>query len=178
MSIIGGGGYFGIDVGSDGVRQIEGALELGANISVDLLIVTANVHVLAGFYFSMNALGTSFSGYLRIGGSVDLLGIISVSIELYLALAYSTNHDEIVGSASLTVSVHVMFLSKTLTLSVEKHFAVPGRSSADRAGSVSKQALNDQHVEGADAGDGAVPPPTFEQIMTIDDWRLYRQAFV
>ena len=57
----------------------------------------------------MNAQGTTFSAYLRIGGSVDLLGLISVSIELYLALAYSTNHSEIVGTASLTLGMHVIF---------------------------------------------------------------------
>jgi hypothetical protein len=130
VSFIAGGGYLKLDIDSHrGVNAIEGALELGADLSVDLAIVSAEVHALAGFYFAMTPTGTSFSGFLRVGGSVDLLGLISVSIELFLQLGYTDQNSRIAGSASLTLSVHLLFVTKSVTLHMEKHFDVPSRSS-------------------------------------------------
>ena len=136
VSLIAGGGYLAIEVGSAGVRRVEGSLELGANLTVDLLIVSANVHVLAGFFFSYStqadATHVQFDGYLRIGGSVDLLGTISISVELVLELGYDNTDSphEILGSASVTVAVSVLMISKSFTLSVEKHFPIPGVAAA------------------------------------------------
>jgi IPT/TIG domain len=167
VSLIGGGGYLGIEVGAEGIRQIEGAIDLGASISVDLAIVTANVHVLAGFYFGMttDATGTrtTFSAFLRIGGEVDLLGIISVSIELYLQLTYAsaTDHSSITGTATLTLSVHVLFVTKSFTLSVQKTFAVPGASGSA--------------IAAADAAAGG--PVSFDELITLADWQTYCAAF-
>jgi hypothetical protein len=165
VSLIGGGGFFGIEVGAEGVRQIEGAIELGANISVDLAIVTANVHVLAGFYFGMTTTSsetkTKFAAFLRIGGSVDLLGIISVSIELYLELAYATDHNTITGTASLTLSVQILFATKSFTVSVTKTFAVPGSASFA--------------IAAAAAAPGG--PVSFDELITLADWETYCAAF-
>jgi hypothetical protein len=167
VSLIGGGGFLGIEVGAEGVRQIEGAIELGANISVDLLIVTANVHVLAGFYFGMtntsSGTNTTFAAFLRIGGSVDLLGIISVSIELYLQLGYSSDgsYSSITGTASLTLSVQILFATKSFTVSVTKTFAVPGSSSSA--------------IAAADAAPGG--PVSFDELIKLADWETYCAAF-
>jgi hypothetical protein len=165
VSLIGGGGFLGIEVGAEGIRQIEGAIELGANISVDLAIVTANVHVLAGFYFGMTTTSsgtqTTFAAFLRIGGSVDLLGIISVSIELYLELAYTSAHDSLTGTASLTLSVQILFATKSFTVSVTKTFAVPGSSGSA--------------ITAADAAPGG--PVSFDELMTLADWETYCAAF-
>jgi hypothetical protein len=179
VSLLGGGGYFVIDVGSDGIHQIEGSLELAAQLDIDLLIVTANVHAMAGFYFKVDSTGTSFSGFVRIGGSVDLLGLISVSIELYLALAYDSVSDSIFGSATLTLSVHVLFVTKSLTLSAEKRFPVPGSSSSPRA--LRPAAALAAPAGGAPPAAGAPPgepaPAPLDSWMTIDEWRTYCQAF-
>jgi hypothetical protein len=134
VSLIAGGGFLAVELDATGLRRVEAAVELGANIMVDLLIVSASVHVLAGFYFSLTEAtpdtpaAVQFDGYLRIGGSVDLLGIASVSVELVMTLGYDseTAPNAIIGSASVTVSVSVLMLSKSFTLSVSKRFPIPG----------------------------------------------------
>lgn len=111
ISFIGGGGFFAIGVNTHGVEQIEGCLEFGGNLTVGLGIVTANVHVLGGFYFGIKQAPDTgqaqlnFSAYLRIGGSVDLLGIVSVSIELYIGLDYDDSRKVIAGDGRSTPAV-------------------------------------------------------------------------
>ena len=90
VSMLGGGGYLAIEVDTAGVRRIEGAVEVGAETAIDLAVVTASVHVMVGFYFGFTQMAggaaIDFSGYLRIGGCVDLLGVAGVSIELALSM--------------------------------------------------------------------------------------------
>jgi hypothetical protein len=163
VSFIAGGGFFCVDVGSDGVHEIQGSLELGADLSVDLAIVKAEVHAMAGFYFGLTNSGatsgptTTFSGFLRVGGSVDLLGLIGVSIELYLQLTY-TDKSRIGGSASLTLSVHLLFVTKSVTLHMEKHFDVPG-------------------THALTAGLVALGPVSFGDLISPDAWNVYLGAF-
>jgi hypothetical protein len=177
VAFIGGGGYFILDVGADGIHQVEGSLELAAQMDVDLVIVTASVYVMAGFYFMVSQTDTSFSGFVRIGGSVDLLGIISVSLELYLALAYDTSSSppsSIVGTASLTLSVHVLLVTKTLTLSVEKRFPVPGANQPAAPSAIRPAAIASRAADQP----GEPGPPAMDSWLSIDEWRTYRQAFV
>jgi hypothetical protein len=170
LSFIGGGGFFAVDVGTGGINEIQGSLELGGNLSLDLALVTANVHVLAGFYFAWTASDVAFSAFLRVGGSVDLLGLISVSVELCLALGYNSGHTAVEGSASLTLSVHVLFTSKSITLTVHKSFPVPGAADVTAIAPAASMAVR------------AVTPPTppgatFHLTMPLGDWQTYCQAF-
>jgi hypothetical protein len=158
VSFIAGGGYFLLDVDTHGINDIEGALELGADLSVDFVIVSAEVHALAGFYFSVTAQGSSFSGFLRVGGSVNLLGLVSVSIELFLQLAYTTNNSQIAGSASLTLSVHLLFVTKSVTLHMEKHFDVPS-------------------IGGPHTHLDAAASTSFGELISPDAWNAYLTAF-
>ena len=134
VSLIAGGAYLAVEVDATGIRRVEGSLELGANLTIDFVIVSANVHVIAGFFFSYDEVdGVQFDAYLRIGGSVNLLGIISLSIELVLTLGYNNqgkNPTKITGSASVTVSVSVLMMSQSFTLSASKDFPLPGASSS------------------------------------------------
>jgi hypothetical protein len=161
VSMIGGGGFLAIDVDTQGITSIEAALELGANITISLFIVSANAHVLAGFYFGWQSPKIAFSAFLRIGASVDLLGLISVSIDLYIDLGYSSDHSYIWGEASLTVSVHVLFVTQSFTLHAEKRFDVSS-GSAPKA---------------ADARFAALAGASFDDLMDVLDWQTYCQAF-
>jgi hypothetical protein len=163
--MIGGGGFLAVQLTTKGIDLIEGSLELGGNISIDLAIVSANAHVLAGFYFNMTSgQGFAFAGYLRIGAFVSVLGLISVSIELYLALDFSakTKPSTIGGEASLVVGIHLLFIDKSVTLHTERHFAVPQRANIPIVGGVHFPFLSD---------------PSFDELMSLDDWRSYCQAF-
>ena len=169
VALIAGGGYLAVEIDSTGVQRVEGSLELGANLTVDLVIVSANVHVMAGFFFSYDATqGVSFDGYLRIGGSVSLLGIVSISVELVLSLAYNTDTtppDALVGTASVTVSVSVLMVSKSFTLSVSKRFPVPGGGASAAIGGPSADTFSPSGGAG------------FGDLMTRGDFAAYCAAF-
>jgi hypothetical protein len=154
VSMIGGSGFFALEVDTAGVRRIEGAIEVGANITVNLAIVSANVHVMAGFYFGLKRVGDrdqiDFSAYLRIGGSVELLGIAGVSIDINMSMTLEFDGGRPVsigGRATVSVSVHLLMFSKSLSLSTEKHFAI---------------AAND---------------PSFDELVTEEDWETYCRAY-
>jgi hypothetical protein len=54
---------------------------------------------------------------------VDVLGLISASIELYLELTYETASGKAVGRATLTIEISIFFLSFSVSISCEKKFA-------------------------------------------------------
>jgi hypothetical protein len=165
VAMIGGGGYFAMELDTRDIQLIEGAIELGANLTVDLAVVEANVHIMAGFYFAIKRTGQStqldFSAYLRIGGAVELLGIAGLSIEIYLALTYEGDMQppSIGGRAAVTVGVHLLMFTTSVTLSTERHFPIPGAGSAGGGG-------------GAGPGD-----PTFDDLIDPTAWQTYCQAF-
>lgn len=177
VSLIAGGAYLAVEVDATGIRRVEGSLELGANLTIDFVIVSANVHVIAGFFFSYDEVdGVQFDAYLRIGGSVNLLGIVSLSIELVLTLGYDNqgkNPTKITGSASVTVLVSVLMMSQSFTLSASRDFPLPGASSSGSgpgpAGPVGPAAPAVTATAPGRAG--------FGDLMTQADFATYCKAF-
>ena len=49
VSLIGGGGFLAVVVGTDGVREIEAALEFGAQIAINLGVASGSVYIKGGF---------------------------------------------------------------------------------------------------------------------------------
>ncbi len=45
------------------------------------------MYVLAGIYYGMEDEQSELTGYVRLGGELDILGLISVSLEFYLGLS-------------------------------------------------------------------------------------------
>jgi hypothetical protein len=165
VSLIGGGGYFGIVLNTKGVEKIDGALDLGGNISIDLVVASANVHVLAGFYFAImktpsqetpNETVTEliFAAFVRIGGSVEVLGIVGISVEIFVELIYQPKPlpGTISGRASVTVGVHLLMFSKSIVLSVGCCFEIG-------------------------TGALALKDPSFDDMVTLGDWTEYCRAF-
>jgi hypothetical protein len=77
---------------------------------------------MAGIYFKLTANDTTLSGFVDLGGEVDVLGIISISVDFNLSLTYDTASGKVTGRATLTVSVHVLFFSASVQLSVERSY--------------------------------------------------------
>ena len=131
VSMFGGGGFFAITLQPHGLKTLEAAFEFGASISVDFGVASGGVHAMAGIYFKMEvnddgSLTAQLTGYFRMGGHVRALGIISVSIELYLELTYiASGPDEgkCTGRAELTIEVSVLFFSVSVTITAERKFA-------------------------------------------------------
>jgi hypothetical protein len=152
VSLFGGGGFFAINLGPVGVVSIEASLEFGASIALDLGVASGQATIMAGFYFKMSGSGFSLTGYFRASGSLSVLGIITVSVEFYLGLTYTTKGmigekypGKLWGQATLTVKIKIVFFSISVGISLERVFA------------------------GSD--------PTFRQLLEPDHWAAYCRAF-
>ena len=78
---------------------------------------------MAGIYFRMEANAASLAGYFRLEGHVDVLGLITASLELYLELRYEFETGKAVGRATLTIEVSVFLFSGSVTIRCERKFA-------------------------------------------------------
>ncbi len=145
---LGGGGYFGIGIAASGITFIAAALEAGASVALNLGVAAGAVTMMLGVYFRWEAGDSKLDGYLRIAGSMSVLGLITVSVEFRMGLVYnSATPGKLKGYATLTVKVKVLFFNKTVTIGVERTI----RSSP-----------ND---------------PTFKDAMTLADWAYYLESF-
>ena len=132
VSFFGGGGFFHLQLDTAGMKALEVSLEFGATAALDLGVASGEVHIMAGIYFSLQRkegstdLAAILTGYLRLGGSLNVLGIISISIEFNLSFTYDSVRDKAYGRATLTVSVHVLFFSASVELTVERAFGGSG----------------------------------------------------
>ena len=123
VSLFGGGGFFSLGVQAGGPLEVEASIEFGGNISLDIIVASGGVHVMAGIYFKLAGDQVSLSGYLRAGGALEVLGLITITAEFYLALNYV--NGKVSGDASLTVGIEILFFSTHVTLSVHREFAGP-----------------------------------------------------
>lgn len=128
VEIFGGGGFVHLIVDADGVQMVEGALEFGGNFAFDIGVASGGVHAMAGIYFQLKGTDSDLTGFIDIGGEVSVLGIISISLDMNISLSWkhSDQGNEIEGRATLTVSVHVLFFSASVELSVERSFSAGG----------------------------------------------------
>lgn len=121
--MFGGGGFFGVTIDPNGVQILEASFEFGAAISIDLGVASGGVSVMAGIYFRMEQDDASLTGYFRLAGHVDVLGLITASLELYLALRYEFESGKAVGEASLTIEISLFIFSGSVTVRCERKFA-------------------------------------------------------
>ena len=130
VSLLGGGGFFHIQLDTSGILMLEAALEFGAAACINLGVASGSVHIMAGVYFAMGKKDgkdlSVLSGYLRLGGELSVLGLISISLEFVLSFGYE--NGKAAGRATLMVKVEVLFFSKSVEITVEKKF---GGSSGD-----------------------------------------------
>jgi hypothetical protein len=141
-----------MELDMNGIRQIEAALEFGASVSLNFGVASGGVSVMAGIYFKMTFEGdhnsTQLTGYVRINGAVSVLGLITASLELYLALTYLSDPGKAYGEASLKIKVEVLFFSTSVTVYTKKTFA------------------------------GSGSDPNFQMCITEGEWQEYCGAFV
>ena len=129
VAFFAGGGFFAITISPKGLKVIEAAFEFGAAVEMSFVVASGSLSVMAGIYFRLELQGDTqavqLTGYFRARGEVDVLGLISASIELYLELSYRAigGASKAVGKASISVEVSVCFLSFSVSVTCEKQFA-------------------------------------------------------
>ena len=168
---IGGGGFFNIGLGLDGVELLEASFEFGASVAIDLGIAAGEVHLLGGMYYKAEQVEEQgqqveqimLTAYIRMGGSLAILGIVTVSLEFYLALQYQDPPNELWGQATLTIEIEVLFFSQPIELSVERRLAGPSNGQSAVAGG----------LRVAQLGGGE----RFSELVEEGDWTEYVEAF-
>ena len=152
VAFIGGGGWFLIRLSPDGLDVLELGLEAGAVLAVDFGVASGSISAMLGIYMRLEGDEGSLSGYFRLRGEVDVLGMISASIELYLELTYEFDTGKMFGRAQITVKVEVFCFSTSVKITAERRFA------------------------------GSVGDPSFRDVMVLSDgtspaWSKYCLAF-
>ena len=119
-----GFGYFGLKLSTAGLERIQASMELGAMVAVNFGVASGVVSASFGMMFSRDMTkGIALDAHFRISGSVRVLGLVTVSIDMYLALEWHEDAPcKLTGRATLAVKVKVAFFSKTVRLSVDKSF--------------------------------------------------------
>jgi hypothetical protein len=136
--VFGGGGFFGLAIGADGIEEIQVSLEFGAAISINLGVASGGVSIMAGIYFSLQTVPekqVQLTGFLRADGNLSVLGIIQISMEFYLAFTY-LDPGQCYGTATISVSVSVLFFSVSVSATMTKTFG--GGSDPDFADAISQ----------------------------------------
>jgi hypothetical protein len=128
VSLFGGGFFFGFKVNPDGLVILEGAIEFGASISVNLGIASGSVSAMAGLYFKIEGSDVTLAGYFRLRGEVSALGLVTVSVEVYLEMRYESASGKCVGTATIRMEVDVTLFSVTIEATVTKKFAGGGKN--------------------------------------------------
>jgi hypothetical protein len=123
VMFLGGGGFFGLRLNPQGLVLLEASLEFGAVLALDFVVASGSVSCMAGIYFRLEAKDGSLTGYVRIRGEVDVLGLISASLEMYMGLTYEFGSGKVVGRATITIEVEVLFFSESVSVSCERKFA-------------------------------------------------------
>jgi hypothetical protein len=151
VMIFGGSGFFAVAVGLDGVEGLEVQLEFGGNWALDFGVASGGVYAMAGIYIGFDGPTdtTTLTGYVRAGGHLSVLGIVSISLEFYLGLTYQKVGDSgrAWGEARMTFEVEVLFFSVGFTAEVRREFA------------------------------GSSHARTFQDALAPDEWAEYCDAF-
>jgi hypothetical protein len=130
VSLLGGGGFFGIDISARGVQEIEAALEFGAAVAINLGVASGGVEIKAGVYFHWlepqpNKGSVDLAGYVRLHGELSVLGLISASLTFNLQLHYLKEDGRSIvwGEATLVVEIEVLFFSAEVPVRCRREFA-------------------------------------------------------
>ncbi len=163
-----GGGYIDIRVDAKGPR-IEASLEFGASMSVDFLVASGEVHALGGVRYLQQGDSVGLTGYVRIGGSVEVLGLVSASIELVVQLSYEGQLRRLEGRATLVLELDLTLWSDSVEIDSGPWILAggDGAAPAQRALPVGEGFDDDAVFEAIDA------QPAEEELTA---WRNYRQA--
>lgn len=164
----GGGGYLelGIRAGGEdsGLERLVGGIEFGAAVAMDFGVARGEVHVFGGVVFTKRGSKVEIAGYLRIGGSVRVLGLITVSVELTISLTF-VEPNVLRGQARLVIAVDLTFWSTSVEITCEKTFT----------GSDAAVASHDRSALAA-AGPSSVEQ-AWGPVGSSFPWHTYCQAF-
>ena len=186
VGIYGGTAYLLVLLDSDsgGVRRFEAAFEFGILREVSFGPAHGRVYLLGGVFFSVTqqpgGRHVVLRAYVRAGGSVDVLGLITAYIDLYIGLRYESSGAQsfLVGEASLTIGFKIGFISHSATLRRTERLAGSSGGSGSSISQLTGSCL--LAAVGTPPNCTALPekpPPRFEEAMPLPAFEEYWNAF-
>jgi hypothetical protein len=122
-----GGGFVAMTVFINGNMTLEAAFEFGGSLSIDLGVASGGVSIMGGIYFRLDIVDDEkecmIEAYLRINGNLSVLGLIRINLEFYLSMTYYSNGNKLVGTASITVEIEILFFSISVGVTVQRQLA-------------------------------------------------------
>jgi hypothetical protein len=175
---LGGGGFAAMTLSIDGVEGMEFSLEFGAAIGISIGgLASGKVELKAGINFKIETVTDdngrdiqqcTLTAYIRLHGSVDILGLIEVSLTFYVGLSFITNTGNLAGEATLTIEIDLVVFSESVELTVRKEIAGPGSSSG----------IASMSARGGSEPLALEPPRvTWSDLITQTDWEQYCTSF-
>ncbi len=131
---LGGGGYLDQALGLKGIERLSITGFVAAEAKVDFGVASGGITVRAGFTFAIGPLdppvegvdeGLALTAFASLNGNVDVLGIASASIDVYIGLSVIVPADlpdyvMLNGEARVSVRVSVAFFSETVNFSARR----------------------------------------------------------
>lgn len=154
VMIFGGGGFFELAIGADGVESFQASLEFGVMAALDFGVASGSVSVTAGIYLAIGVANppdnpdgkAELTGFIKLKGEVEVLGIISLGIFMKASFTYIPDTKKAVVKAVIIVEIDVLLFSGSVEVEYEKKF-------------------------------GGSDDPTFGQSLTTQQWSDYTAAF-
>jgi len=124
---IGGGGFAAVELELGRVVNVEVAMEFGAAVAINLGVASGQVSVMGGTYMTLSSeKGFMLQGYFRLNGSMSVLGLVSLSIQIMISLTFQAKvgngRSSLTGEASVEVKVEILFFSKTVRVAMKREF--------------------------------------------------------
>ena len=188
VSLFGGGGFVGLELDTSGIRSVEAAIEFGGKISLDLFVAKGVVVIMAGIYFKVsrevkngrNVSRVELEGYVRAGGALSIIGLITVTVEFKLSLTYLDDGGaaSVWGRATLVIKVEIAFFSKSVEVEFEKRFAGSSSTAALEPNPyIRPVSYGRVHRTQFAPGMPAIQTAQIAEVLTADDWNRYAAAF-
>jgi hypothetical protein len=118
---LGGGGYFRLVLDTKDRLLVEFSIQLGAVVEVDFFVARGSAQVLIGISITKESgHNTLFEGFVRIHGAVEVLKLVTVSIDVVLALRYE--HPIATGTVAVTIMIQVLAFSRSVSFSITRSF--------------------------------------------------------
>ena len=154
--IFGGGGFFQIGIGPDGVEELQLSLEFGIVAAIDFGVASGSIRVTAGIYMAIGVASQQnpegqleLTGFIMLKGQAEVLGIITVTLIMKASITYIPDTKRAICRAVVIVEIDLLIFSGSVEVEYEKKFG----------------------------GSGGSGDPPFGQTLTQPDWQTYVAAF-
>ena len=125
---------------------------------------------MVGIYFKLSNPNSEVCGFVHASGQLDILGLIQVTIDVYISLCYRSQDNTVYGWAEISIKIEYFFFSLEVTLRAERKFAGSGSASGPGFRANHAIANKDTNTLAAAAEDICCPRPSL-------NWKEFREAF-